>query len=343
MTSHTGGQLMAREMAEQPEALARLIGRKAEIGAIVRSVVPRDHRGTIFVARGSSDHACTVGRYLIELATSRPTSSASPSLYTHYDARTDFTGYLVIAVSQSGETPEISQVVSTARRHGARTLAITNGGGSQLANAADGVIELGVGEELATPATKTVTAELMALALVARALGDTAVNDATLASLPEQVATIVADDSAVRPAVDLFRDAAGGLVVARGLLLGAAAETALKLQETTGKLVLAMSSADLRHGPIAVAGKALPTLALVAEDPAYADMISIIQRLRAVGAPVVVAGAGPEADVTWQTGIPATLAPIVAVVRGQQIALRTATDLNVDPDRPDGLTKVTLT
>ena len=103
----TLGTVMSAEMAEQPERLAALLSRSDEIMERVRKVLPDRLAGTVLVARGSSDHAATTGRYLLELATGRPVASASPSLYTMYGAQTDFTGYLVIAVSQSGRTPEI--------------------------------------------------------------------------------------------------------------------------------------------------------------------------------------------------------------------------------------------
>ena len=156
---------MLREMAEQPEVLARLLSRRIEVGLQAPA-------GVIIVARGSSDHAAVYGRYLLELATRRPVALAAPSLFTRYGAQTDASGWLVVGVSQSGKTPEIVDVVERLRATGGHAIAITNDGDSPLAEAAETVIELGAGAENAVPATKTFTAQMAAFAVLADALGD---------------------------------------------------------------------------------------------------------------------------------------------------------------------------
>ena len=156
---------MLREMAEQPEVLARLLSRRIEVGLEAPA-------GVMIVARGSSDHAAVYGRYLLELATRRPVALAAPSLFTRYGAQTDASGWLVVGVSQSGETPEIVDVVERLRATGGHAIAITNDADSPLAEAAETVIELGAGAENAVPATKTFTAQMAAFAVLADALGD---------------------------------------------------------------------------------------------------------------------------------------------------------------------------
>jgi glucosamine--fructose-6-phosphate aminotransferase (isomerizing) len=163
----TKGQLMAGEMAEQPDVLARLVERAAEVRATGAEVVPVDLAACAIVARGSSDHAALLGQYLLEVATGRPVALASPSLQTLYRAPVDYRGVLVVGVSQSGATSEIVEVVAVLRAAGARTIAITNDPSSPLAEAAGSVIDLGAGPELAVPATKTVTATLLAFVLLA--------------------------------------------------------------------------------------------------------------------------------------------------------------------------------
>ena len=114
----TLGAVMSAEMAEQPARLAALLGQADAIADRLREVLPEPLAGTVLIARGSSDHAATTGRYLLELATRRPVASASPSLYTMYGAQTDFTGFLVVAASQSGRTPEIVRSLELARSRG---------------------------------------------------------------------------------------------------------------------------------------------------------------------------------------------------------------------------------
>lgn len=333
--------MMAEEMAEQPARLAELTGRRAEIAAMVAPL--RSHLvGTVIVARGSSDHAATVGRYLLEMSTRRPVSSASPSVQTLYEMDVDFEGYLVIGVSQSGRTPEIAQYLARAGSRGARTIAITNDAGSPLAGVADAVIDLRAGAERAVPATKTVTAELLGFALIAAAAGSDPGTSAWEA-LPRQAAAVLAD---VRPVDELatwLASAHSLATLARGPMVGAAQETALKLLETTSLFATAFSAADLRHGPIALASSGIPVLALVHPGPAAADVIELCGDLASRGAPVRVMGPVPGASCGWAADAPEMLAPVLAVLRGQQLALALARRLGVDPDHPGGLTKVTVT
>ena len=322
------GSIMQSEMAEQPARLAALIDRADEIA----SLVVRPACGTTIVARGSSDHAGVYGRYLLEAASGRPAGLAAPSLLTVYRAAVDFSGYLAIAVSQSGHTPEIVTALTRMQQAGASGLAITNDGRSPLAEAAGATIALGVGEERAVPATKTVTATLAAFALVASALGAPLFERDELARVPEWVADVLDDPAPAEAIAASLVDANRLLCVGRGLMLGAALEAALKLKETTMIAAEGFSSADLRHGPIAIV-EGMPVLALLADGPTRADMTDLVDDLRGRGADVHVLA----------FDVPEALAPIVAVVRAQQIALALSRARGLDPDAPRGLNKVTAT
>jgi glucosamine--fructose-6-phosphate aminotransferase (isomerizing) len=131
--------------------------------------------------------------------------------------------------------------------------------------------------------------------------------------------------------------------VARGYLYAAALETALKIKETCALLADGYSAADLRHGPIAAVTAGLPVVALCASGPARADVVSLIEELRARHASVLVVANGEGASVWLPDEVVEPLAPIVAVVRGQQLARDLALAIGRDPDRPAGLTKVTST
>src|SRR4051794_5096920 len=317
---------MQSEMAEQPARLAALIDRADEIAALVT----RPACGSTIVARGSSDHAGVYGRYLLEAASGRPAGLAAPSLHTLYRAPVDFSGYLAIAVSQSGATPEIVTALAGMQEAGAAGLAITNDPHSPLADAAAATVALEVGEERAVPATKTVTATLAAFALLARGLGSAMLDE--LPRVPEWVAGVLADPAPAEAIADALKHADRLICVGRGFMLGAALEAALKLKETTMVSAEGFSSADLRHGPIAIV-EGMPILAFVADGPARADMAELVDDLRGRGADVhELAFDMPEA-----------LAPIPAVVRAQQIALALARLKGLDPDAPRGLNKVTVT
>lgn len=334
---------MAQEMGDQPACLGALIGRAEEIGNRVRAVAPVPMHGTTIVARGSSDHAAVYGRYLLELASGRPVALAAPSLHTLYGINVDYSGQLVVAVSQSGQTPEIVTTLRLLCGAGGRGLAITNDPTSELADAAEAVIELGAGEERAVPATKTVTAQLAAFAIVACALGPVPFSRAELASVPVWVSQVLDDPGPASAAAEALVDASRLIVVARGFMYGAALEAALKIEETCSLFADGYSAADLRHGPIAAVTSSFPVVALVASGPAYRDVVELVAELRARGAHVLTIAPDNDADLPLPQGMPETLAPIVAMVRAQQLARTLALRLGHDPDRPPGLTKVTAT
>jgi glucosamine--fructose-6-phosphate aminotransferase (isomerizing) len=337
------GAQMAREMAEQPARLRHLIARSEEIVERVRSAAPAPLNGITIVARGSSDHAALYGRYLLEAATGRPVSLAAPSLHTLYRVDVDYGGQLVIAVSQSGATPEIVMTLQALQAAGGRGLAITNDPDSALASVADTAIELEMGEERAVPATKTVTGQLTAFAIIASALGQVPFTRAQLDALPHWVQVVLDDQGPIAAAAEHLLGASQLIVVARGYLLAAALETALKLKETCSLFADGYSAADLRHGPIAAVTRGLPVIALCARGPALEDVSSLIGELRQRHASVLVVGSGEGVGVQLPGETPEPLAPIVAVVRGQQLARELALALGRDPDQPEGLTKVTLT
>lgn len=337
------GSRMAREMAEQPDRLRELIERFDAVAERVRDVTPIPLNGITIVARGSSDHAAVYGRYLLEAATGKPVSLAAPSLHTLYGVEVDYRGQLVVAVSQSGATPEIFRTLEALQRGGGRGLAITNAALSPLAGAADEVIALEMGEERAVPATKTVTGQLTAFAIAATALGRPPFSRSALESVPEWVQAVLDDPAPVAAAAEALVGASQLIIVARGYLYAAALETALKIKETCSVLADGYSAADLRHGPIAAVTRGLPVVALAASGPALSDIASLVEELRARQASVLVVADGLPADVSLPADAPEALAPILAVVRGQQLAYELALRLGYDPDSPAGLSKVTAT
>jgi glucosamine--fructose-6-phosphate aminotransferase (isomerizing) len=337
------GTMMAAEMAEQPARLRQLLGRHGVIAERVRAAAPEPLTGITLVARGSSDNAAVYGRYLLEAATGKPISLAAPSLHTLYDVDVDYRGQLVIAVSQSGATPEIVRTLQALQDAGGRGLAITNDPASPLAYAADQTIDLDVGVERAVPATKTVTGQLTAFAIIAAALGRAPFSSEQLAAVPESVQAVLDDSGPATAAARGLVAASQLIVVARGYMFAAALETALKIKETCSRLADGYSAADLRHGPIAAVTRDLPVVALCASGPARADVASLVEEMRARQANVLVVGDETGADVSLPGDVPEPLVPIVAVVRGQQLAHELAKALGHDPDRPPGLTKVTAT
>jgi glucosamine--fructose-6-phosphate aminotransferase (isomerizing) len=233
--------------------------------------------------------------------------------------------------------------VQAARTAGGRTVAVTNDSSSPLAQAADVTVCLGVGPERAVPATKTVTAELAVFALIAQAAGDVGFGPQVRDRLPGQVAAVLEDPGPAEEVADWLAGRTRLVTVARGLLYGAAAEAALKVEETTSLFATGYSAADLRHGPIAVASTRLPVLAFAHPGPAAADLAELAADLRDRGADVRLAGPVSGSAMPWPAEAPEVAAPVLAVVRAQQLALALARRLGRDPDQPTGLRKVTVT
>ena len=299
----------------------------------------------LLVARGSSDNAAIYGRYLLETAAGVPAALAAPSVATHYGARLDLSDTLVVAVSQSGETTEIVQTQAWAASCGAATVAVTNGAGSTLATEADLALVTRAGPELAVPATKTYLTQLVAMAVLADGLGG-AVAEA-LSAVPDAVSSLLSVD--VTSAARALAEADDVVVSGRGLLMGTALETALKLEETCLQPVRGYSYADLRHGPISVVTSGvLAVLVAAADGPLAAPMVELADDLQSRGARILgIGGTEPfraRCDVHLEAGpLPEIVTPLTAIVPAQLMIERLARDLGLDPDQPRGLAKVTRT
>jgi glutamine---fructose-6-phosphate transaminase (isomerizing) len=334
---------MAADMAAQPETIARLLARRHEIVDAVRNLLPAPLAGVVIVARGSSDCAGVFGRYACEAAGGRPAALAAPSLTTLYGHSSDLRGWLAVGISQSGRTPEVATVLASYRAAGARAVALTNDAESPLAAAAELTVELGAGPELAVPATKTFTAQMAAMALVAEALGRVPWGDRDWAAVPDAVAGVLADRERPDRAAESVAAAAEMACVARGYLNCVALEAALKLREAAGIRAEGWSAADFRHGPATVAGPGLPLLAVSASGPAAPDVADLAGRWRDAGSRVIRLDDDDGAELPIPAGIAEPLAALLAVIRVQQFALALGRRRGVDPDRPPGLTKVTPT
>src|SRR3954447_20212471 len=328
----TSGSAMAAEMAEQPAVLHRLIDQRDDLLARVRAILPSPPLRVVVVARGSSDHAAIYGRYVFEHATRTPVALAAPSLHTRYGVDTDYRGYVAIAASQSGHTPEIVTALEQMRSHGAIAIAVTNDAESPLAQSAELALTLGAGPERAIPATKTFTAQLAVFALLAEAMGPVPWSESDWETVPRSVETVLADPAPAGRVAAEIGDARAAVVLARGFLFSVALEAALKLKETTSLLAWADSTADFRHGPIAVVDSALPVLAISATGPCAADVAEITRDIRARGGHVCSIADTPDADLPIPTGVPEALATIPAAVRAQQLALALARHRGLDAD-----------
>jgi glutamine---fructose-6-phosphate transaminase (isomerizing) len=339
------------EIREQPAVVARLIADGRE--AIERVAALLRRRGVdeiVFAARGTSDHAAVYAQYVLGARLAMPVALAAPSLVTLYGVEPRFGRSAVVGISQSGESPDVVAVVAAARRQGTPTVAITNSPDSPLARAADETIDLAAGEERAVAATKTYTAELAAIALLAVALGpnDPAAEKA-LADVPSAMAAALEIEPAAER-VAAARPAIGGaIVLGRGFEYATAREWALKLKELARLLADPYSSADFQHGPLALLEPGFPVFAVAPSGPPAADLIAFLNRLRAdFGVDLVVASDRDDAlalgdGLRLPTGVPDWLMPIVSILPAQLVAYHLARARGLDPDSPRHIRKVTRT
>jgi glutamine---fructose-6-phosphate transaminase (isomerizing) len=342
------GAGMAADIADQPAGFARLLESQAgPIAALAARIVAYQPKHVVFTARGTSDHAALYGSYLTEIRLGIPAGLASPSAITVYGARPNFAGALVVAVSQSGGSPDLGEVVRVAREQGALTLAVTNAPGSALAGAAELHLDVDAGTERAVAATKSYTAELLALLLLIDAIDGEPTPGR--ADLPELAERTLADGTAVELA-HRYRFAGQIVTTGRGYAYPTAREAALKLMETSYLAALAFSGADLLHGPVAMADADVPVLAVVGAGPGGRSMAEVLARLGERQADLVVVGpagsAVPVPATALRVPTPAVderLAPLLDILPLQRLALALALTRGLDPDAPRGLNKVTAT
>ena len=309
------------------------------LGGLVREFAPR---AVVTCARGSSDHAATFARYLIETRAGVLTSHAAPSVSSLYATRPDFDAVLFIAISQSGESPDLLAAASAAREAGALVLAFVNAEGSPLSRSAHHTIPLHAGVETSIAATKSYIASLAAVVhFVAAWTRDRKLEDA-LTQAPELLAQAWQLDWSA--AIPTFRGADSLYVIGRGLGLGIAREAALKFKETCGLHAEAFSAAELRHGPFALVRPGFPVLAFAQHDETLAGIEAVAAELRHAGAEVALAGS----DLPDVLSLPALSAhPCIEPMLMIQSFYRFANALSLargrDPDHPPHLRKITET
>jgi glucosamine--fructose-6-phosphate aminotransferase (isomerizing) len=340
---------MALEIAEQPAAVRRTLAALLPLRPPVAELFA-GRRRVLFAARGSSDNAAVYGRYLLETHAAVSGGLLSPSVATHYRTRLDLSDAVVVSVSQSGETDEIVTTQAWARDCGAATVAVANVADSVLVRAADVALVTEAGPELAVPATKSYLTQLVAMAVLGTALAPEPTSlDADLERVADEVADLLAEPEGVEEAVAALRDTEYTVVSGRGLMMGTALETALKLEETCLRPVRGYSYADLRHGPISVVTEGMTAVLVAAPDgPLLAPMTELAGDLKGRGASVVGIGGDKAFRAACAVpvrgpALPETLAPLGAIVPAQLVVEGLARALGLDPDAPRGLAKVTRT
>jgi glucosamine--fructose-6-phosphate aminotransferase (isomerizing) len=351
---------MLKEIYEQAESVRETIGDRARHGTLLLEGIGlselevQNLRRIVIVACGTAYHAAVVGRYIIEEWARLPVEPdiASEWIYRNPVLSKDT---LVIGISQSGETRDTINAMKLARAKGARTLAITNQMGTQITQEADAVLYTRCGLEVGVAASKTFTAQVALLSLIALQLAQTrktmpadelAFIVDQLHELPSKIREFLDGDHPIEEIAQRFYDKPFFLYLGRHIGLPVALEGALKLKEISYIPSEAYSAGEMKHGPIALLEEGTPVVVVATNHHVYDKVVSNIQETRARGAHVIaIATDGNEDiqhhadDVIYVPRTPHFLQAILAVIPLQLLAYRIARLRGLNVDQPRNLAK----
>ena len=340
---------LQREIAEQPSVIAGLLdaawGDTGQVAAAIRAFNPPF---VCIAARGTSDNAARYAQYLFGAALRLPVMLATPSLHTLYQQPADLSRALVIGISQSGAAQDVRQALADARGQGALTVAITNNADSPLANTAEYTLLLRAGRELSVAASKTYTAQLTVVAMLAAALADDSTMRAELALLPKLVAKTLEMSADIGDWAGAYQKVTQLVTLGRGYNYATAGEIALKVKELIYIASEGYSEADFWHGPIAAIDARHPVVLVAPSGATLASMRLMQAELAKRAADLLVISDDTQTltEATHALPVPAApewLSPITGVVPGQIFAMQQALARGYPVDKPRGLSKVTVT
>ena len=374
-TAHSIQQtLMLQEIYEQPVALRRTLDTtKSMAHQVALDAKRRGVTMVLLAARGTSDHAALYAQYLFQYLNGIPVTLATPSLYTLYGATLQLEHTLVIGISQSGESPDIVEVVAQARTAGALTVGVTNNEISLLATHAEYTLLCHAGPELSVAATKTYTTTCLVLAMLAAFMeGDEALQE-SIESIPDLVTSALTSEARIAQIVARYVYARDCVVLGRTFQYSTARETALKLEETCYVIATPFSTADFRHGPAALVERSLPIIVFAPPGRTSPDSLALLQWLREHDADTLViaeehqllalattpiqltlpsftkaivhrtGSVGKGSTNIIDTSVAELLAPFAYIVVGQLFAQHLALQKGLNPDQPRSLSKITRT
>ena len=317
---------------------------------IAQAVPLADIHHAFIAARGTSDNAARYASYLWGALNRLPVTLATPSLFSLYQQPPQLRGALVIGISQSGQSPDIVNVVAEGKRQGRPTLAITNEPDSPLAQTADFVINIQAGEETAVAATKTYTSQLLAIAMLSAAWSQANDRFAAIEKLADWGTAVLAHDEMIGQLAQRYRYMRQCVVLGRGYNYATAFEWSLKLKELTYVIAEPYSSADFRHGPIAIVERGFPIMAVAPTGPVLPDMHELLQALAEEKQAELLVISNDKATLALANSpialpqdLPEWLSPLVTIILAQLFSYHLTTVKGYNTEAPRGLSKVTKT
>jgi glucosamine--fructose-6-phosphate aminotransferase (isomerizing) len=349
---------MLEEIEQQPAVLEKTYEQEIGHARQLRERMSRKPPSLIvMVARGTSDNAALFGRYLLEVVGGIPVSLAAASVTTLYQSKMRWENALVVGLSQSGESTDTNLYLDAARKAGALTIGITNEMDSSITRVVDEVFYVHAGREKSVAATKTYTGQMMALYLLAYAMG-APIRPLALERLPEVVERALTLKEEIRALSERYRYMEDAVVVGRGLNYSNAFEFALKMMETCYVVAERFSGADFMHGPIALVERAFPVFLFVPPGPTLESSVSTLRKLKELEAETIVITQASHKDIrlmaTRSIGLPGKpvgagggpedlMTPAPYIIPAQLFAAFLAEQKGLDPDHPRTLSKVTKT
>lgn len=341
--------VMLDEIHEQPRIVqAVLTQEQRNIERLCKAIRSKDIDCVVIAGRGTSDHAATVAKYLIEITNGLPVALAAPSVVTLYRSRLSLSRCLVMGVSQTDSSEEVVEYVAEARRAGALTVGITSDPDSELSRNTDYNIFCHVGEERGVATTKSYTAALAACYLFALTLAENREMLDNLMRVPEMMQKTFETEQLIHDIAPRYRYMEECFVMARGINHATAYEAALKIAETSYVGARAYSVADFAHGPIAVVHEGFSCFMFAPAGKAFSSVVNMIGTLSQKRAETIVYSNSEEAlrratiAVRMPVDMDEILTPLVYILPAQLFAYYLALTKGYNPDRPRGAHRPTL-
>lgn len=339
------------EIHEQPARLAELLSsQRKKVEGIAQAIRKSDPHFVFLAARGTSDNAGRYANYLWGAQNQLPLALATPSLFTYYQQPPTIKNALVVGISQSGKSPDIVSVLEEGKKQGNLTLAITNDANSPLAKAADFVLDIQAGDEKAVAATKTYSAQLMAIAMLSAALSGEASRWGELEQVSGWARDVLIHEQKIAQAAQRYRYMDQCVVLGRGYNYATAFEWALKMKELSYVGSEPYSSADFKHGPLAMVESGYPVFAVSPKGKVFDSMQGMLKHLRNdLRAELVVISNSlaalelAEVAIPIPEQVPEWLSPIISIVPAQLFSYYLTLAKGYDTEQPRTIRKVTET
>ncbi len=339
------------EIHEQPTRLANLFStQRKKIETIAQAIRTSDPQFVFLAARGTSDNAGRYANYLWGAKNSLPIALATPSLFTYYQQPPKIQNALVVGISQSGQSPDIVSVLENGKKQGNLTLAITNEPNSPLAKNADFILDIQAGDEKAVAATKTYTSQLMTIAMLSAALSGEKARWDELAQIAEWADTALEQDQKIAQVAQRYRYMQQCVVLGRGYNYATAFEWALKLKELTYVAAEPYSSADFKHGPVAIVESGFPVFAISPKGKVFDSMQDTLKHLKNdLRAELVVISNSlaalelAEISIPIPENVPEWLTPLISIIPAQLFAYHLTLAKGYNSEEPRTIQKVTET